>query len=542
MKQIIIILLLTSGSAFSKALEVPIREVLMYSDRAQVTRRAEVSVPPGETVFKISSLPVELMDETLRASFPESNQLNISSVNSYVELTTNYNDATIKELKEKIDVKEKDKKILEGKLFSILKEKSLNGDFEKLTISTVSRNAAYTKSEQEIAGWRDSFEFLKSKFLKLEKSYHETQKELDGIKDELTLLDQKLDRIISRSGKSFRTTEIKVVNSSASTINYPLQVSYLVRKALWNPVYNITLAENGQIEVEYVAEIRQESGENWKNVKLSLSTAEPRKAQVRPKIHSAKLYNIETQNKKEKFFSYEKTASKEAASGVPEETPVADTEPTTVDGSVDKTAGSFIFHSSEKVDIPSDKEFHRMFVSRFQANSKSELATIPKLKKTVFLTGKIQNRISFPLLAGKANLFRESGFVGESSIPYVPVGSEFTISFGIENNVRVVYRVDSKHYNAGLVSNKKVFEKNLIIILENFDKTEKKINVLDQVPVSDIEEAEVEIDQEKSTGGFKEKVKGSGIVEWSITISPNVKKELNLKYRIKVPADSNLSF
>lgn len=542
MKYLVFLVFFITSSVWSESLDIPIKEVLMYNDRAQVTRRAEIKIPSGETLYKISSLPVELLDETLRASFPESKDLNISSVNSYVELTTNYNDSSIQELKEKILEKEKQKKFLDGKLFSILKERSLNSDFENLTLSSISRNAAYTKSEQEIFSWRDSFEFFKNKYLKLEKVYHDYKKELDLVKEELALLDQKLDRIISRSGKSFRITEIKVVNSSPREIIYPIQISYLVRKAQWNPVYNITLSENGQIEVEYVAEIRQESGENWKNVKISLSTAEPRKAQVRPKIYGSQLMNIETQNKKDRFFSYEKASSKEATAGVTDgETPVADTE-ATIEGAVDKTAGSFIFHSSEKVDVPSDKEFHRIFVSKFLANSKSELSTIPKLRRTVFLTGKIQNRISFPLLAGKANLFRESGFVGESSISYVPVGSEFTISFGIENNIRVVYRVDSKNYNSGIVSNKKVFEKKLSIVLENFDKSEKKVNVLDQVPVSDIEEAEIEIDQEKSTSGYKEKVKGSGIYEWVVSVSPNVKKELNLIYRIKVPKDSNLSF
>ncbi|MBE7412907.1 MAG: mucoidy inhibitor MuiA family protein [Leptospiraceae bacterium] len=539
MKKIFIIFTITTASLFSEPLTIPIQEVLIYSDRAQITRRLEINIPPGETIFKISSLPVNLMDSTLRASFPESNQLNISSVNSFVELTTNFNDSSIQELKEKIDSKEKERKFLEGRLFSIQKEKSLNSDFEKLTIGSVSYNAAYTKSEQEVLGWKNSFESLKNKFLKLENYSHETQKELDKVTSELSILDQKLNKIISRSGKSIRTTEVKVINSSNKTINYPLQVSYLVSGALWNPVYNITLSENGQIEVEYIAEIQQESGENWKNVKLSLSTAEPRKSQVRPKVFGTLLHNIETQTKKDNFFLYKKESARGATTMA---APVAETEPTNIEGSVDKTAGSFIFHSSEKIEIPSDKEFHRVAISKFQANSKPELLTIPKLKKTVFLTGRIQNKISFPLLAGKVNLYRESGYVGESSISYIPVGSEFTISFGIENNVRVAYRVDTKNYNSGIVSNKKVFEKNLYISIENFDKSEKKINVMDQIPVSDIEEAEIEIDQENSTSGYKEKVKNSGIYEWSVTISPNVKKELNLKYKVKVPATSSLNF
>ncbi|MCE9501721.1 MAG: mucoidy inhibitor MuiA family protein, partial [Leptospira sp.] len=209
---------------------------------------------------------------------------------------------------------------------------------------------------------------------------------------------------------------------------------------------------------------------------------------------------------------------------------------------VARTGGSFTFNASETATIPTGKESHRILISRFTSNSSEELAAIPKLSRFVYTTEKIKNKISFPLLPGKANLIKDSGYVGETSIPYFPPGNEFTISYGIENTIRLSYKTENRNDTEGIVTNRKLTNKNVIITIENFDNSQKTINLSDQVPVSDIEEVEIEINRTKTTPGYTEKIKNSGILHWVITIPPNSKKEVILNFNIRTPANSNLNF
>ncbi|MCE9499895.1 MAG: mucoidy inhibitor MuiA family protein, partial [Leptospira sp.] len=322
------------GEIFSQNFEAPIKNVLVYSDRAQVTRKTKLNVQPGEITYKVTELPAVLSDETLQASFPGEKNLRVSSVNSYIELTNSYNDASLDELKNQIESHEKTRKRIISNLENIRAEKSGVSGFENLTVDTISRQAAYSRSEAELPNWKESLSFFRRKNLEIERELHENEISLIRTEESLRILNLKLDSIISKSGKSKRITEIKISNSSKLPVSSELLISYIVPNSSWKPVYNISKTGKNLIEIEYLAEIYQESGENWKNVKIALSTAEPKKAQGRPRIRSQELYNITTEKKSENLFTYRREANAPATEA---EKPVAETEPgnaPSVDGEV----------------------------------------------------------------------------------------------------------------------------------------------------------------------------------------------------------------
>ncbi len=81
------------------------------------------------------------------------------------------------------------------------------------------------------------------------------------------------------------TGEIIVKVSSPNAVKADFKITYLVKEARWFPTYDIR-AKNIQspIGITYKANVIQQSGEDWDNVELTVSTANPNEGGARPLI------------------------------------------------------------------------------------------------------------------------------------------------------------------------------------------------------------------------------------------------------------------
>ncbi|MCB1179594.1 MAG: mucoidy inhibitor MuiA family protein, partial [Leptospiraceae bacterium] len=304
------------------------------------------------------------------------------------------------------------------------------------------------------------------------------------------------------------------------------------------PAYNIIGKEQDKADVEYLADIHQETGEDWDNVKVSLSTSEPKKSSTRPKVRAIEVFSEGGKTKKT-FFSYE-SKSEESTVNTSSSTEVE--KEGDLEGSIQEGAGGFIFRSSERANIKSKKESSRITISKFATELKTGLMTVPFKQRLIYTGGDLYNKISFPLLAGKAAIYKNSGYIGKILLPYTPSGSKVKISMGIENDIRVFYRKENSNFTDGFVKSKKVFDKTNIITIESFSKKSEEITIYDRIPVSEISDVDVELDKENTTQGFKWKGENEGILFWKIKIAPNEKKEIKLRFKIKAPEGAGLNF
>lgn len=88
-------------------------------------------------------------------------------------------------------------------------------------------------------------------------------------------------------------SEIEILILAAQPINAQLELSYIVRNAGWIPRYDIRAKDISQpIVVLYKAEVRQQTGEAWKNVRLSFSNASPYARQTAPELKTWKLTTL----------------------------------------------------------------------------------------------------------------------------------------------------------------------------------------------------------------------------------------------------------
>ena len=75
------------------------------------------------------------------------------------------------------------------------------------------------------------------------------------------------------------TVEVDVITAG----DLEIELTYVVQNARWQPLYDLRLA-GANLEVTYLAQVAQNTGEEWGDVSLTLSTAQPALALLIPEL------------------------------------------------------------------------------------------------------------------------------------------------------------------------------------------------------------------------------------------------------------------
>jgi hypothetical protein len=186
--------------------------------------------------------------------------------------------------------------------------------------------------------------------------------------------------------------------------------------------------------------------------------------------------------------------------------------------------------------INSDNKNYVIDMESYSLPAYYEYYCVPKIDKDAFLIANIIDWEKYNLLEGEASIFFEDTYVGKSLLDVRFVSDTLSISLGRDKNV-VVNRDKQKDFTTKqFIGNKKEETKAYLISVRN-NKNQKIIMVvMDQVPVSTLEEITVEI---QKISGAKHKEE-TGEIMWKFNLNPSDKKEFELKYSVKYPKHKNL--
>jgi len=197
---------------------------------------------------------------------------------------------------------------------------------------------------------------------------------------------------------------------------------------------------------------------------------------------------------------------------------------------------SINFEISTPYTVNSDNKNYSVDMVVYQVPAFFQYYSVPKIEKEAYLIANITNWEKYNLLEGEANIFFEGTFVGKSILDVRLASDTLQLSLGKDKNV-VVNREKEKDFETRqFIGSKKEESKSWKTTVKNNKSQEINMFVLDQTPVSKLEEIEVNI-QNVSGGKLN---KESGEVKWEFTLKPMEKKEFDLKYSVKYPKSRNL--
>ena len=278
-------ILFIQSIAAQKTIDTKIEKATVFLNGAQINRSGKTVVSPGnsEIVFKGISPYINKQSIQVKA---EGNFTVLSVVHkiNYLEEQTKQNELLkVEEQKENLQ----DKINLQKDMMSIyVNEETLLSKNQAIVAQNTGLKTIDLKEAADFHRLRlTELKFKETEINKTVKKYYEEMAKLNKQQQELT------------KQATTATSEVVVTVQSKETSNANFTLSYFVDKAGWYPTYDLRVTDiSHPITMAYKANVYQSSGEDWKDIKLTLSTANPKQNGEKPNLHAWYLHYFTPQS------------------------------------------------------------------------------------------------------------------------------------------------------------------------------------------------------------------------------------------------------
>jgi uncharacterized protein (TIGR02231 family) len=294
-----------------------------------------------------------------------------------------------------------------------------------------------------------------------------------------------------------------------------------------------TGTETAEPSIELVrrAEIVQNTGEDWTEVALTLSTSRPAGGTEAPTVGAAQIGIGGPIGR----VAPAAEAADAVAGGFapPAPVPVAN---------LQAVADFGDFKADYIIPIPVSVESgggaRSVQIATEIADARLFVEASPRFSEQAFLTAAFTIDSEAPILAGRVTLFRDDAFVGTGNLAFTQPGDEVELGFGPDDQVRVTWTVVNRQTGQrGLLTRIQFVEVEYLAAIVNNHTRPIEITIVDRVPYSDDERINVEV-LPQSTEPTETDIDGRrGVVAWSYDYDPGEEREITHAYLISWPAD-----
>lgn len=510
-----------------------ISEVIVYPQSAFVSRNARLKLRTTDRRVIFPDIIPEIDENSLRVSAKGTAEVKLLGAQLKREFLESSPVERIKKLQEEIERLEDEKRRFQNHNDVLRQEKDFLDSVRLFSGEQISKDLV-TRTPQV----KELDEILKFLSTKLKENYTlvmENELNIRAIDRKLESLRNELSQISNLERKKRVKRSIVVDLEVLKPGDLELSISYMVSNAFWQPIYDARASfEKSEVELISYGVIRQNTGEDWQDVVLSLSTAKPTVGGRMPYISPWFLRPYQPMIRKEgRMLQYNfNIASKESSR--PEEKDIEYAE-------VKEKGIAIVYKLPQKADIKSDGSEHKLPVSSQVLRAEFEYFTYPRLSSFAYLGSRVTNAKELQLLAGRVNIFLEGDFVGTSSIDNIGPGEEFDLYLGIDENVKVKREQIEKKVDEVLVAGIPAPTKRTTFkyktTIENYKNKKIKVNFFEAMPISEDERIKVKINNVSLEPKEKDWKDRKGIWRWELELEPGQKKEIFYSFSIEHPRE-----
>ncbi len=453
------------------------------------------------------------------------------------------------------------------------------------------------------------------KEIERQNTIEQLNKELEKVTNQLNVLSAK---------KELPSGEILVTVDAKSNARATFEIKYVVSNAGWLPSYDIRVKNIDQpANLAYKANIHQNTNEDWKNVKLKLSSADPNSSgtfidlkpyylnytstppsynssvsQVSGHIYDTQnlplpgatvmikgtsigtisdgkgYYSLSVpQNSGNLIASFVGMKTKElpisnsqidivleednvalgdvvvVGYGVQKKLPEAVAEiarssqrnkielknsilqsiPIEIEQTSNQTTVEFEIKTPYS--IPSNGKSLTVEIENYSLPANYQYYSTPKIDKSAYLLAEIVDWEKYNLLEGEANVFFEDTYTGKTLLDVRYMSDTLKVSLGKDKGVSVNRVIQKQFTTKQFIGNKQEETKSWLISVKNNKQQNINLSVIDQIPVSTLEE--IEVNPVNISNGKLDTTTGK--IVWTFQLKPTEKKDIDLKYAVRSP-------
>ncbi|MFT6747094.1 MAG: hypothetical protein ACJAZ2_001442 [Glaciecola sp.] len=501
-----------------------IKDVTVFERGAQVGRDAKIKLSKGISQVVVKNLSRYVDANSIQAKVPGAKIVSLTYSLDY--LTDEESNAEKKSLETSLESLNYELKLLSNRREINQQELKLiqkNVDIKGQAVLDVA------DLEDFLIFYRSNLPLIKGSLLSIEQKEKKVRKEIKKLKNELRGLK-------SSSQKVFGKVEIElssVVNATAT-----LSLNYYVTNAGWSPYYNLRAsALDAPIEMEFNAEVYQNTGVEWKGIQLTLATGTPHLDGNAPQLNTWYV-NYQTRIKGDSRFKLRGSVQNAEAYSSADSDNLAVTKSFKSEEAILVENITFReYKINEPYNISSTGKRQRVEIKKHKLGAEYAYFSAPKMNNSAYLIAKVSDWAQYNILSGQTKIYFEDTYVGQGYIDAENTEDTLEISLGQDKNI-VIERItkldkSGKQFIGLKQSKKKAFD----IVVRNNKKSAVKIEILDQIPVSKNNAIKVKLVESSSAKVNAE----TGELKWLLEIGAFGKETKSFEFEVTYPKNKKIS-
>ncbi|TYR32590.1 DUF4139 domain-containing protein [Sphingobacterium phlebotomi] len=525
-------LVLANLSFAQKAIiqKADLKNVTVFTNAAELSHTASINLPSGSSEIVFTHVANNIDENSIQIG----TGANVTILS--VRPALNYIDADVKteaysivenEYKRALTALKKlqNQKATEESLLKLLEQnQKISGENSSTTVAELAKMA----------------EFYKPKYLEVKNNITALDEKIAEQRDIVDKVKVQFDEVKGQTSGSGGQLIVQIINNQ--TGNQPFNISYLTRQANWSASYELR-AENttSPLQIVYKANVSQQTGVDWQQVNLRLSTSNPSQGGVAPTLSPWHLY-----------YQQNLTAALQGRvagvqiRGVAKQSKIADNileevaaAPQALNDYVQQAENQL--NTTFDIDIPytiaSNGKQHAVNLKEYTHPASYQYYVAPRINQEVFLLAELIDYEKLNLVPGQANVMFENMLVGKTFINPSEATDTLKLSLGRDKMISVKREKINDLSSSRLIGNSRTQTAIYEITIKNNKKSGVSLTLQEQYPIST--DKSMDIILEEASGG--QVGKDTGIVTWKLNIPAGGTQKLKFGYSVKHPKDKQVN-
>ena len=522
--------LMVSSAMAEQVVESQIAAVTVYPSSATVTRTFTVELPAGPQTVLVAGLPSTLDENSLRITGSGDKGSSVASVELKNEVRSELVLPRAKELQDKLTAQLDQQALLQADELALNTQQTY---LQKLAEQGGTPKTEKTVESNSVAQWRAGWQTLGAGMKEIGAAKVALAREIRVLKQQIDVTQRELEQLNNRQ----QDNKVAVVHLQSAGGKLAMKLSYQLNQASWYPVYDANLdTQQSKLAVTQAAYVQQNSGENWDNVALTLSTLQP-SAAVEPPALSSWWIDYQRPVPRNTLM---KSAGAVADAAMPEmmmaAAPVAEQRATVIDSGYHVS-----YQIPGKINVNSSEEKQRVVLQQQQWPVALNLQAVPRLDPHAYLYAKVENPSSTPLLPGEWLLQRDGVRVGRVDQPLLAPKDQIAMGFGADDAVKLEWQtLKNEAGESGVLNKQQTLQRHYQLKVTNGHPKPMSLTVLDSWPVS--KQQDIKVSTLDGTVAPKEQNvnQQAGVQRWELPLPAGKTATLDTGYQVTYPQDKQI--
>lgn len=534
-----------SASASEAVVASKITKVTVYPDAALVTRRGTVAVDGGAQTVSFEGIVPEIDGNSIKVSAQSGVAVKLFGAQLLRKAQAEVPAADVQKLRDRLRETQDLKRQLNDQKAVLSQVRRFIDSFQFYSQNQLPKDLATKMPDPaELDG---ICKFIDGRLKENYSGVMELDMKIRDADERIRVLEHDLEKISGPVEAETKIIKVELEAAQAGTVD--ISVSYLVRGgASWAPVYDARASfDNAEIELVCYGMVMQNTGEDWVDAELTLSTANPSVGGNLPYVSPWVLRPAQPavpMHMRRKADMSRDTVFQEKAFESSNEMLAGAAVPAVVAYAQAQERGTAIVYSiGRRITVKADGNQHKLPVFADTLKAAYEYSTYPRAVNLAYLGSRVSNSDEHQILPGQVSIFLDGEFVGVSSLHMIAPSEKFDLYLGADENVKVERRLVEKKVDEtilGIPSPNKATAFSYKITVENYKSRPVAVKLFESMPVSENDKIKVKFGKVSAEPSVKDWEARKGVWLWDMVLQPKEKKEVSYSFTVEHPREMPL--